>query len=285
MKTILKLICFSIIIIVITYANIVIAVNETLGQENTTDDTEISTDQLNSNELINTSTTQDETQAIATVAETTSNTGYPITDFETNWKNLTDEEANECIKQIEATDLKTFLNGLSEEDLQLLLQKDTMLNNTTKIGQTIYNGASYTTKKYYEYLMSDCPGTNYSGHFYIQFKIDENKSTTYKIDLATYGSGYGTVTYVQPIATTPITTDEYNLRAYWVSQKTQPDSVNSTAYYIYSLGLKYTKPEHCTFTDGGYINVADGYRFSFSSYTTSGGGASTITAANGNTRA
>ena len=78
--------------------------------------------------------------------------------FQADWKNLSTDDFNEIIRDSSRVNLSRFLKDLSEEDLKLLIDKDTALSQpyfsydwnpkTEKI-------SNYTEEIYYKYLLEN----------------------------------------------------------------------------------------------------------------------------------
>ena len=82
-----------------------------------------------------------------------------IEDVTKNWKNISDKELNKAISNSDEYILSEFLKSLNQEELNTILEKDTMLKNDINI-YVATNPEDETseqiiqeTKKYYEYLL------------------------------------------------------------------------------------------------------------------------------------
>jgi len=77
---------------------------------------------------------------------------YPFSKIRDKWQDMDDDKFNQYIMNNTETEIHRFLSALTESELELLLEKDTMLLNETTFEDADGNRKS---KKYYKYLLED----------------------------------------------------------------------------------------------------------------------------------
>lgn len=276
----------------------VIAVQESAVQESAVQRT--TADEQLTQELVKTESTQEETQTEDAQTEDTL-TDQTINDILYEWKNYSDVELNEIIANSEDKDIAIFLTTLSDEELDVLLEKDTMLLNeitfyseeendeeenaeeendkeqeeNTKDGKDDSKQLIENKQVYWEYLMqlaykpqaTAVYASSKTGYFYI--KLSGN-GTTEKVKIqvtitSTNLSNQQKATYSWVETTTTSNKDEFKLL--WSSANTQlATKTGSVSYYeIAILKFSYKKTAHYRSTSS-YENKVDGYRMNFAQY-------------------
>lgn len=137
---------------------------------------------------------------------------YPLKDIENTWKTLSDEKLREYFDGNNAQNIYFFLNTLSEDDLNILLKRDTPLADEVKVSD---REDHYITMTYYEYIISHKDdydldaaretyftnngstknGTGYcyytfkDGRYYVKYRVDftikKDATTGYQADCST----------------------------------------------------------------------------------------------------
>lgn len=207
-----------------------------------------------------------------------------INDVFDTWKDLSDEQLNEIVANSEDTDLAIFLTTLSDEELDFLLEKDTMLLNEITFyeeGETVENEDVYSEQKvesrqiYWEYLMrlaykpqaNAIYATSKTGYYYLNISGDGTTSK-YKIQITitnTNLSNQQTAKYSYVEVTSTSNKKEFKLL--WASGSTQlaTKSGDRSYYEIVALKFSYKKTAHYRSTSS-YENKVEGYRMNFSKY-------------------
>lgn len=129
------------------------------------------------------------------IADENSESKKNIADVYENWKNLSDEELNEVIAYTDENMLSEFLKSLNEEELNMIISKDTMLKNNINIyspensDEEVSEQKIEKTQIYYKYLLELQPQimtlanaefSTKQGFFFIQISGD-GKTTKRKI--------------------------------------------------------------------------------------------------------
>lgn len=232
----------------------------------------------------------------------------PFSEIEGNWKLLSDDRLNEYIVNNDDYDIYNFLADLSDEDLELLLSKNTMLQNTSVIDD---ERGGRTEKKYYEYLLNDYAAgpvsraydgglTSTSGYCYFDF-VDSNCNAQVKYKLSikvaskdTYVQNSYTLTVTKAInnpgntALDQITFGKGDLDgnrtklqkgsvtniAAWDGEVKDGSLYRSVTYYVAVLHATVKKPPY-TYAEQSVSN-SNGNSIAFNNYNWKGDGSNTL---------
>lgn len=263
------------------------------NNKNTTDDIENDytmdkeDDEIIENTKI-TEETENEIKLIDPIEVESSKEKITIEDIEETWKDLSDEELNEVIANTEDNILSNFLKSLSEEELNLILKKDTMLKNKINIysantpEEEISSQTIERSQIYYEYLLNLNKSSNKlaratgfttkSGFFFIQISGD-GKTTKRKVSV-TLSSIDLTKKQTAQFSEVAVSgfSDNHN---FVITAATSQTQLTDIYYTILVLKFSYTKTAHY-FAGKSYTDKVDGYRFNFNKYNLENTGESTV---------
>lgn len=177
-----------------------------------------------------------------------------INDVEYSWKELSDKELDEILGYSKEADLAEFLISLSDEDLDLILSKDTRLTEPYISYEVNEDGKLETISEeiFWEYLMSlpyrpalMSAITNKKGYFYINISGD-GKTTLMTINVETNASNTNSSAGIK-ISTSG--TNNHNFKVSDSNISTQL-AAGGLDYNIIQMKFSYTKPAHYTATSG-----------------------------------
>lgn len=202
-----------------------------------------------------------------------------------DWKSLSDEELTEVINHSTYEEVGWFLLGLSDEDFEEILERDTTLiypiytfkdigeMTTDETGEEVpLQEQGILAEHYYEYALhsvmstfkwEDATGTykgTADGYFYFRIKQDGTKTTDLTVRVYDVTAGQGTVT-------------DYEISGTYGSWKTtsvKSEKENETWAGIVLNG-KYTKPAHYytlwSSSGSGGLGRYDPWNSSYTNYT------------------
>ncbi len=182
--------------------------------------------------------------------------------FSYDWKNAPDEELSHNLLTVNEYDVKAWVNSLSEEDLEELMERDTCMNKTYDFYprgfSSVEDRVCYDT--YYDYLQNldnrlqaftytnGCNGTlnvNFSGEKNVNGV--SNYSCTSKIKITPYVQNNGQV--VVPIDTNTkydfsasISDKHYDCYLSKSNYTTHKVSGSGAGYYMVAIGFHYYRP-------------------------------------------
>ena len=199
-----------------------------------------------------------------------------------DWKSLTDEELTEVINHSTYEEVGWFLLGLSDEDLEEILTRDTTLiypiytfSDDGKItldenGEEVQE-QEILAEHYYEHAIGsvmsvfkweDATGTykgTADGYFYFRIKQDGTKTTDLTVKVYGVTAGQGTVTNYEISGT----------YGSWTTTSVKSEKENKTWAGIVLNG-KYTKPAHYytlwSSSGSGGLGRIDPWNSSYTSY-------------------
>lgn len=177
-----------------------------------------------------------------------------INDIYYTWKDYNDEELNKIIGNSDDIDVASFLCSLTEEELEEILAKDTMLLNeitfykTTDFNENESDLTIESKKIYWEYLLelaytpqpSAVIADTKTGYFYLQIKGD-GKTTKRKIQIKISGTDFSKQ-YKATFSEVAVDgySDNHNLTLKTSSSSLELASQSSSRAYYEIAVLKFT---------------------------------------------
>ena len=192
--------------------------------------------------------------------------GFESVLFHGNWKELSDEEFKNAIKEARETMLSVWLNSLSDEELKLALSRDSMLNwehygfddEGKKINETSF--ASYLLSLEIPDVKTMAVLDKKKGYFDLKILDYNDSSTTTTLYTARVNASIrSTSNSAQKITWTY--TSQQNYCSFTGSSSTTTAKTTNGNYALFPFNFTYSKPENRYATQS--VTLANGSQAAF----------------------